>query len=143
MPHRLPPCRERMHSWRVLLALAKLCACCVPPWHGVKHRRRWDQSCLQWQYSWLLLKTCCVLQVTATPATNVTQPSATGQQVQTWAEKLREGYAELKTEGAVSLPTIVYSSRTHSQLAQVIKELRNTSYRLAIISAHCIESSSC
>lgn len=68
---------------------------------------------------------------------SITQPPAAGQQVQTWAEKLKEGYAELKTEGVVSLPTIVYSSRTHSQLAQVMKELRNTTYRLAIIAAHC------
>ena len=28
-----------------------------------------------------------------------------------------------------SLPTIIYSSRTHGQLAQVMKELRNTSYQ--------------
>ena len=51
------------------------------------------------------------------------------QQPQSWADKLKEGYAELKAEGTVRLPTIVYSSRTHSQLAQVMKELRNTSYR--------------
>lgn len=82
-------------------------------------------------------KTCCLLQAAPTSAMSITQPPAAGQQVQTWAEKLKEGYAELKTEGVVSLPTIVYSSRTHSQLAQVMKELRNTTYRLAIIAAHC------
>ncbi|CAM9662475.1 unnamed protein product, partial [Choristocarpus tenellus] len=29
----------------------------------------------------------------------------------------------------VGVPTIIYSSRTHSQLAQVVKELKNTTYR--------------
>ena len=82
-------------------------------------------------------KTCCLLQAAPTSAMSTTQPPAAGQQVQTWAEKLKEGYAELKTEGVVSLPTIVYSSRTHSQLAQVMKELRNTTYRLTMIAAHC------
>lgn len=46
-----------------------------------------------------------------------------------WAQ---EAYAEYKAEqaaqgrgpGASGLPLIVYSSRTHSQLAQVMKELR-------------------
>ena len=82
------------------------------------------------------------MQGTSTSALNVTQPSAAGQQVQTWAEKMKEGYAEMKTEGVVSLPTIVYSSRTHSQLAQVMKELRNTSYRLAMMAACCTDSNS-
>ena len=36
------------------------------------------------------------------------------------------------------LPTIIYSSRTHGQLAQVIKELRNTSYRCAGAGLHGI-----
>ncbi len=66
------------------------------------------------------------------------------QQPQSWSDKLKEGYAELKAEGTVRVPTIVYSSRTHSQLAQVMKELRNTSYRCmalvfsAVIGSHCL-----
>jgi regulator of telomere elongation helicase 1 len=33
--------------------------------------------------------------------------------------------------GNSDLPLIIYSSRTHSQLTQVIKELKNSSYRWA------------
>ena len=29
----------------------------------------------------------------------------------------------------MSIPKIIYSSRTHSQLSQAIKELRNTAYK--------------
>lgn len=43
-----------------------------------------------------------------------------------WAESLKEAAASRMFE---ELPTIVYSSRTHSQLAQVMGELRNTGYR--------------
>ena len=68
---------------------------------------------------------------------SVPQPSKPEQQHQSWADKLKEGYAELKAEGTVGVPTIVYSSRTHSQLAQVMKELRNTSYRYAWLLQMC------
>ena len=70
----------------------------------------------------------------AASASNVAPSSKTTREVQSWADKLKEGYADLKAQGVVALPTIVYSSRTHSQLAQVMKELRNTSYRLATCS---------
>ncbi|KAA6423773.1 MAG: regulator of telomere elongation helicase 1-like [Trebouxia sp. A1-2] len=65
----------------------------------------------------------------AVPLVSTASPVNIEQAPQSWSDKLKEGYAELKAEGTVAGPTIVYSSRTHSQLAQVMKELRNTSYR--------------
>lgn len=55
-------------------------------------------------------------------------PSAE-QKFKTWAESLKEGYAELRANEPVKVPCIIYSSRTHSQLAQVMKELKSTSYK--------------
>ncbi|KAL0026549.1 hypothetical protein WJX77_006250 [Trebouxia sp. C0004] len=83
-------------------------------------------------------KTLCLLCATlawreshrkAVPSSSTAPPANVQQPPQSWSDKLKEGYAELKAEGTVGVPTIVYSSRTHSQLAQVMKELRNTSYR--------------
>lgn len=45
---------------------------------------------------------------------------------QTWAESMKSAAREFMDEGN---SPIVYSSRTHSQLAQVMGELRNTSYK--------------
>ena len=45
----------------------------------------------------------------------------------TWADSMREAAQELSI--SFCPPTIVYSSRTHSQLAQVMGELRNTTYK--------------
>ena len=78
------------------------------------------------------------------PSISTAPPGIVEQPHQSWSDKLKEGYAELRAEGTVGVPTIVYSSRTHSQLAQVMKELRNTSYRCtanfvcAVSGSHCL-----
>ncbi|EFJ52319.1 hypothetical protein VOLCADRAFT_30322, partial [Volvox carteri f. nagariensis] len=48
-----------------------------------------------------------------------------------WRESLKVGRTSWMSGGAgkPELPIIIYSSRTHSQLAQVMKELRNSSYK--------------
>lgn len=51
----------------------------------------------------------------------------------TWAQSMKAGYAETQLAGDVRHPPLIYSSRTHSQLAQVMRELKRTSYRCCTV----------
>ena len=46
-----------------------------------------------------------------------------------WADTMKAGLAAAQLAGDVQQPPLIYSSRTHSQLTQVIRELRRTSYK--------------
>lgn len=48
----------------------------------------------------------------------------------TWAEQMKAAQAEAAAVGQGGTPPpIIYSSRTHSQLAQVMRELQQTAYK--------------
>ncbi|CAN0103646.1 unnamed protein product [Discosporangium mesarthrocarpum] len=66
----------------------------------------------------------CITGGSLTPTSTLTQPRGHTLQYED------PGQAPPKLAGTkVSVPTIIYASRTHSQLAQVVKELKNTAYR--------------
>lgn len=51
---------------------------------------------------------------------------------------MKAGMAAAQLAGDVRQPPLVYSSRTHSQLTQVIRELRRTSYKCDLLPRSCI-----
>lgn len=122
-------CRKIMHCLNPLLALERPCACYVLRWHGGRHIARYSPSAMPGQKFCSLLSRL-YMKIWQVPKPTV-EPAQDPQQQQSWSDKMKAGFAELKAEGTINAPTIVYSSRTHSQLAQVMKELRNTSYRWA------------
>ena len=53
---------------------------------------------------------------------------AQGSEDRSWAAMMKDGL-ELMQDAERPLPTIIYASRTHSQLAQVMGELNSSGYR--------------
>ena len=116
-----------MHCLRALQALERLYVYCVLLWPGESHLAKCAVATMLGHFDHPTLFTSCLL-LLQTAKANIVPPQGLEQQ-HSWSDKMKAGYAELKAEGTIGAPTIVYSSRTHSQLAQVMKELRNTSYR--------------
>jgi len=64
-------------------------------------------------------------------AVEAQRAAAAGGTSLSWADTMKAGMAAAQLSGEIRQPPLIYSSRTHSQLTQVIRELRRTSYKCA------------
>lgn len=123
-----------MRCWKVPREPARHCACCVPRSPGAAAAV--TRSAALPLFSW---PTCRKLGAMEAASKNsdlssaqaiAKQEAATAAGVQlNWADQLKAAYAEAHAAGEIRVPPVIYSSRTHSQLAQVLRELKRTSYR--------------
>lgn len=131
-------CREQMLYWRAQPEPGKPFVSYVQRWLGGSLDatrcilRRYlvhvpkPLACFIDHHHYVNFHTMCMLQV----AQAETAAAANGVEL-TWAEQMKAAQVEAAASGSVSSqpPPIIYSSRTHSQLAQVMRELRRTSYK--------------
>ncbi len=66
-------------------------------------------------------------------AVEAQRAAAAGGTSLSWADTMKAGMAAAQLSGEVRQPPLIYSSRTHSQLTQVIRELRRTSYKCGLL----------
>lgn len=127
-----------------ILSLESHCCCAVHivEWHCYYHKyltMLCTPAFMSWQKCNALLesptgtgKTLCLLCATLAWRKSLGSFSTLGSQVNNQISGSQSSVNSSQS-GDSKLPTILYTSRTHSQLRQVIQELKTSNYRLDII----------